>query len=39
MCGLVMTPIEPVGAGQQLERQAERFGPAAQQRADGDAWD
>ena len=39
MCGLVMRPVEAGAAGQQLERQAERLGPAAEQRADGDAVD
>jgi hypothetical protein len=29
--------VQTVGARQQLERQTERFGPAAEQRADGDA--
>ncbi len=39
MCGLVIGAVEAVAAGQQLERQAERLGPAAEQRADGDAGD
>ena len=37
MCGLVMTRDEPVGAGQQLERQAERLRAAAEQGANADA--
>ena len=37
MCGLVMIAVQPLAPRQQLERQAEAFGAAAQQRAHADA--